>query len=65
MSAKDRLQSMQAALTERGVKDVKFFFSSESLGTLSQAAEGAAVVLGAYLADQCVTATKFNKPAIG
>ena len=62
MSAKDRLQAMQAALTERGVRDVKFFFSSESMGTLTQAAEGAAVVLEAYLNGQCVPATKYDRP---
>lgn len=63
MGAKEKLQALQAALTERGVKDVKFFFSSESMGTLSQAAEGAALVLEAYLNDQCVVADSYIKQA--
>ena len=61
MSATDKLMKVQTALTERGVKDVKFFFSNEALGTLSQAVEGATVVLEAYLNDRCTPASEYIK----
>lgn len=62
MSATDRLAELQRALTERGVKDVKFYFSSEALGTLSQAVESASMVLEAFLQGQCTRADKYIKP---
>jgi hypothetical protein len=61
MSANDRLATVQAALKQRGVKDVKFFFSNDSLGTLSQAVEGASDVLEAYVGGRCVPAEKYIK----
>lgn len=62
MSAKERLDKVQAALLERGVKDVKFFFSNEALGTLTKAAEGASMVLEAYLEGRCTRAEQYIKP---
>lgn len=35
MSAKERLQALEAALEERGVVDVKFFFTNANNGALS------------------------------
>lgn len=62
MSANERLMKVQTALTERGVKDVKFFFSNDALGTLSQAVEGATVVLEAYVDGKCTLAQEYIKP---
>lgn len=50
MNARDRLQRLQAALKERGVEDVKFFFSSTDEKPLSQVATEVAEALEAYLA---------------
>jgi len=49
MSAKERLQGLQAKLQECGVVDVKFFFSGSASTPLSQFAADAADVLQAYL----------------
>lgn len=47
MSAKERLQKLQAALEKRGVKDVKFFFSLTSETSVSELASDVADVLQA------------------
>lgn len=62
MSATERLAQVQTALNERGVKDVKFYFSTEALGTLSQAVDSATLVLEAYVQDKCTLAEKYIKP---
>ncbi|MCX7071322.1 MAG: hypothetical protein NTW01_10060 [Gammaproteobacteria bacterium] len=47
MSAKERLQALQAALEERGVKDVKFYFNPSSETSVSDLASDMAAVLEA------------------
>ena len=49
MNAKARLQSLQAALKERGAEDVKFCFAALSEKPLSQVASEVADALDAYL----------------
>jgi hypothetical protein len=49
MKTKDRLAVEQSALTERGVRDVKFLFKRESLGVpMSDLADDVADVLKSY-----------------
>ncbi len=48
MNAKERLHALQAELTERGVKDVKFYFSRPE-AQLSQVATDVADALEAYI----------------
>lgn len=48
MSAKDRLQALEAALRERGVVDVKFFFNTTD-GGLATIASDVADLLQAVL----------------
>ncbi len=50
MSVEERLGNCQAALQERGVKDVKFFFGSLSEKPLTKLAAEAADALEAVLA---------------
>jgi hypothetical protein len=49
MSAKERLQILQAKLQERGVQDVKFFFSKTNRQPLSQVETDVAKALEAYI----------------
>lgn len=50
MSAKNRLDNVQAALVERGVKDVKFFVGRRREVAPSKMAADVAVACEAYLA---------------
>ena len=60
MSAEERLEKLQAALTKRGVKDAKFFFGVVSEKPPSQLASDVAAAL------EAVTAGKFSlMPALG
>lgn len=63
MNARERLQKLQAALDERGVKDVKFFFNSMALGGPTAAAASAAEVLEAFLNGQCTNAEEYIQRA--
>lgn len=56
MSAKHKLQALEAALKERGVVDVKFFFSNEGASP-TKVASDAATVLEAMLQGKTI---KFN-----
>ena len=47
MSAKERLQVLQAALVERGVRDVKFLFSLDAYTSVNKVASDVADVLEA------------------
>ena len=60
MSANTRLQEMQSALEKRGVKDVKFCFSSKALASKpsSEVSSGVADFLDAYL---CGRSTKVER----
>ena len=49
MSAKERLQKLQTALQERGVVDVKFFFSKQRNASLATVANDVADVVDAML----------------
>lgn len=49
MSAKERLQNLQAALSERGVVDVKFFFNKQRGASLTAVATDVADVVEAFL----------------
>ncbi len=52
MSAEERLNALQVALEERGVKDVKFLFGSVSEKGLSQLASDVADALDAVLGNR-------------
>jgi hypothetical protein len=54
MSAKDRLQVLQAALEERGARDVKFFFNLGSDTQLTKVVSDVADVLDAVIAGRTV-----------
>lgn len=43
------LQAVQTTLDERGVRDVKFFFSDDSHSSLSDAKQKVAYILETYL----------------
>jgi RNA-binding protein YhbY len=49
MSAKERLQNLQTALSERGVVDVKFFFNKQRDASLTAVATDVADVVEALL----------------
>ena len=53
MSAKDRLQTLQAALDERGVTDVKFFFNLRDDTPLTTVMSDVSDVLQAYVDGKC------------
>lgn len=52
MSANNRLQNLQAALVARGVKDVKFFFTSSDKTSLKSLSKDVADFLDAVLAER-------------
>ena len=54
MSANNWMQGLQAALTERGVQDVKFFFNSDADTAPSHVAEDVAHVLNSYISGNVV-----------
>ena len=49
MSAKERLQALQASLSERGVVDVKFFFDATHRKSLTSVVSEVVEVLGAVV----------------
>lgn len=49
MSAKERMQDLQAALNERGAEDVKFYFSQGCDTPASHVAEDVEHVLRSYI----------------
>lgn len=49
MDAREKLSSVQAALEERGVRDVKFCFSDVTETPLSYVASDVAVAMDAYI----------------
>lgn len=49
MDARERLQGLQTALNERGVRDVKFCFAKDKSVPMSHVREDVADVLQAYL----------------
>jgi hypothetical protein len=54
MNAKVRLETLQAKLVERGVRDVKFFFTLSDSASLSSVASDVADVLEAVEAGRYV-----------
>lgn len=59
MSAKDRLQSLQAALEQRGVRDVKFFLD-DAVGGLEQLTKDVSMVLEAVISGNFASLPKLG-----
>lgn len=64
MNAKERLQALEAKLRERGVVDVKFFFSLGPSAALSAVASEVADVLDAVMAGEYEEFGPLNDGAI-
>lgn len=61
MEANERLQKVQAALTERGVRDVKFFFSESATSKFpTDVKNDAAYLLEQYLEGKTKVVESFN-----
>lgn len=61
MNASERLQNVQAALTDRGVRDVKFFFDESASGKLpSDVKSEAEFLLGQFLNGETKVISDFN-----